>query len=357
MSFGSSDYTVAANESTTKGMKAIVTRRPGQGIEAWELTERAEPTPGPGEVLVRVRATSLNYRDLMIAKGLYLGAEQDLVPLSDGAGEILGVGAGVARWKVGDRVAGAYHPHWLAGPVSPEYRGNIGAMASNGWLAEQIVFPAEGLVRIPMHLSFEEAATLPCAAVTAWGVLFDGARPLKPGQTVLVQGTGGVSIFAAQLALATGSRVIATTSTAAKAARLRELGVEEVIDYRTTPAWGAEALRRTGGVGVDKVVEVGGAGTFQQSIEAVRLGGSIHVVGFVAGMDFAVNPMPILYKSLAVEGISVGSRQAFEDMNRLIDRARLRPVIDEVFPLERASAALAKLASGAHFGKIVVAVG
>lgn len=337
-------------------MKAIVIRRPGKGITAWEQIERATPEPGPGEVLVRVHATSLNYRDLMIARGLYLNpVKEDVVPISDGAGEVVATGTGVVDWKPGDRVAGAYHPRWMAGPVRPELQAKVGAH-SDGWLAEEIVFPADGLVRVPEHLSYAEAATLPCAAVTAWSVLFDGVQPMKGGETVLVQGTGGVSIFAAQLALATGIRVIATTSSPAKAARLRELGVTDVIDYRATPAWGAEAVRLTGGVGPDKILEIGGKDTFAQSLDAVRPGGSIHVIGFVAGIDFAVNPMPILFKSLSVEGISVGPRRAFEAMNRLIARARLRPVIDEVFPFARASEALAKLESGSHFGKIVVAI-
>ena len=337
-------------------MKAIVIRRPGKGIAAWELIERAAPEPGPGEVLVRVHATSLNYRDLMIARGLYLApTKEDVVPLSDGAGEVVAVGAGVLAWKPGDRVAGAYHPRWIAGPVRPENQAKTGAH-TDGWLAEQIVFPADGLVRVPEHLSYEEAATLPCAAVTAWSVLFDGVQPMKGGDTVLVQGTGGVSIFAAQIALATGMRVIATTSSPAKAARLRELGVTEIIDYRATPAWGDEAVRLTGGVGPDKILEIGGGDTFAQSLAAVRVGGSIHVIGFVAGIEFAVNPMPILFKSLSVEGISVGPRLAFEELNRLVSRARLRPVIDEVFPLARAADALAKLESGSHFGKIVVAI-
>lgn len=339
-------------------MKAVVIRNPGRGIEAWKLVERPDPEPGPGQVLVRVRAASLNYRDLMAARGLYGGPlKQDLVPLADGAGEVAALGAGVTRWRVGDRVAGAYFQTWVGGPMRPEYfEHSGGTVSTEGMLAQYAVLPETALVRVPAHLSFEQASTLPCAGVTAWSLLMEPAPRSRPGATVVVLGTGGVSLFVAQLALAAGLRVIGTSSSDEKLARLRALGVKDVVNYRTTPAWAKEVLRLTGGAGADHVVDVGGAGTLPQSFEAVKTGGVVSLVGLLTGTNIAVDPLPVLFKSIRLEGLTVGSVEMFENMNRTIEAVRLEPVVDEVFPLERASEALAKLESATHFGKIVVRI-
>lgn len=340
-------------------MKAVVIRNPGQGVEAWELVERERPSPGTGQVLVRIRAAALNYRDLMIAKGHYGGPlGKDVVALADGAGEVVALGPGVSRWRVGDRVASTYYPAWSAGPMRAEYFDHqLGALSSDGVLAEYAVLSETGIVRIPEHLSFEEASTLPCAAVTAWTALFESAGA-RAGSTVLVQGTGGVSIFAAQLALAAGARVIATTSSPAKAERLRALGVKDVIDYRATPEWHEPVRAATNGEGVDHVLDVGGAGTLKRSLEAVRVGGTIGLIGLLAGVGGTIDPLPVLFKGVRLHGIHVGSVASFEEMNRAISVHAIRPVIDdEVFSLDRASVALRKLQDGKHFGKIVVRIG
>ncbi|WP_146654908.1 zinc-dependent alcohol dehydrogenase family protein [Labilithrix luteola] len=339
-------------------MKAFVIRNQGKGIEAWKLVERPDPKPGPGEVLVRVRAASLNYRDLMIASGVYGGPlKDDLVPLADGAGEVAALGDGVTRWKIGDRVAGAYFPTWQGGPMRPEYfERQVGARVTDGWLAESIVLPESGLVRLPDYLSFEEAATLPCAAVTAWVSLFEAAVRPKLGSTIVVLGTGGVSLFAAQLALAEGLRVIATTSSNDKAEKLRKLGVRDIINYRETPEWHEEVLRLTGGEGADHILEVGGAGTLPRSLQAVRFAGTVTLLGFLTGTDLKVDPLPVLFRASRLEGVVVGSVQSFEAMNRGLEATKIRPVVDEVFPFERATEALAKMKAATHFGKIVVRV-
>ncbi len=339
-------------------MKSVVIRTPGKGIEAWALAERPAPTPGPGEVLVRIRAASLNYRDLMIARNLYGGPpREELIALSDGAGEIVAVGSEVKRWKVGDRVAGAYYPDWVSGPIRPEHVTRTGgARATDGVLAELAVFAETAVVRVPSHLSFEQASTLPCAAVTAWSVLMEPAPRLAPGSTVVVFGTGGVSVFAAQIAIAAGLRVIATSSSDDKIARLRELGVRDTIQYRSRPDWEKEVLRLTDGRGADLVVDVGGAATLPKSFEATRVGGTVSLIGVLTGLAEQVNPLPVLFKNIKLEGISVGSVASFENMNRAIEQHRLVPVIDEVFPMDRAPEALRKLEAGTHFGKIVVRV-
>lgn len=310
------------------------------------------PKPGPGQVLVRVRATSLNYRDLMILKGTYSrNLPLPLVPLSDGAGEVAAVGPGVTRFKPGDRVAGCFMTAWTDGPPTDLAAKSAMGGAIDGMLAEHVVLPEGGVVRSPDHLGDEEAATLPCAAVTAWHALFEGGG-LKAGETVLVQGTGGVSMFALQFARLAGARVIATSSSDAKLARARELGASDGINYRTTPDWDVAARNLTEGVGVDHVVEVGGAGTLPRSIKAVRQGGHIALIGVLTGGE--VDPRPVLMKSVRLQGIFVGSRAMFENMNRAVALAKLRPVIDRVFPFDRAVEAYKHLESGSHFGKVVI---
>jgi NADPH:quinone reductase-like Zn-dependent oxidoreductase len=323
-------------------------------LDSVAVGERPEPRPGPGEVLIRVRACSLNYRDLLIMKGLYnKKLPLPLVPLSDGAGEVTAVGGGVTRVRVGDRVASCFMPAWIDGePTEAKAKSALGA-GGTGMLAEYVVLPAEGVVRVPDHLSDEEAATLPCAAVTAWHALVTEGG-VKAGDVVLTQGTGGVSVFALQFAKLLGARVIATSSSDAKLERVRQLGASDGINYKTTPEWGGKARELTG-PGVDHVVEVGGAGTMPESMRAVRMGGRISLIGVLSGAG-QFNPTPVLMKNLRVQGIFVGSREMFEAMNRAVALHKMRPVIDRVFPMSEARAALHHMESGAHFGKVVIRV-
>ena len=335
-------------------MKAYVIPKPGS-IDALTLVDRPEPRPGPRQVLVRVRATSLNYRDLITVEGAYARAapKANLIPLSDGAGEVVAVGPGVTRVKTGDRVAGCFMQRWFGGAVHDAAFASAMGGAIDGMLAELAVLEEEGVVKLPAHLSYEEGATLPCAAVTAWNALVEIGH-LKAGDTVQLQGTGGVSIFALQFARMFGARAIATSSSAAKAERLKKMGAEAVIDYRATPEWDQESLKLTGGRGVDVTVEVGGAGTLPRSFMATRVGGTIVVIGLLSGMA-TLDPMPILRRNLRVQGLYVGNTQMFEAMNRAIETAGLKPVIDRVFPFAEAKEAYRHLKSQQHFGKIVIA--
>lgn len=276
------------------------------------------------------------------------------MPLSDGAGEVVQVGPDVPRFKPGDRVAGIFHQAWLGGEVSDAILGSALGGDLDGVLTEYRVFEADGLVHLPAHLSYEEGATLPCAAVTAWNALF-GHRPVQPGDVVLTLGTGGVSVFALQFAHAAGARVIATSSSDEKLERVQALGASDVINYRRTPEWDEEVLRLTEGRGVDHVVEVGGAGTLPRSLRAVRRGGQVHVIGLLAGGG-EIDPMVVLGRSIIMRGIYVGSREMFEAMNRAITVQKLRPVIDQVFPFEQAADAYRRLESGAHLGKVVIRI-
>jgi NADPH:quinone reductase-like Zn-dependent oxidoreductase len=323
------------------------------GLEALTLAERPQPQPGPHEVLVRIKAASLNYRDLMVVKGQY-NPKMPLprIPCSDAAGEVAAVGPGVTRVKVGQRVAGIFMQKWIAGDVDEAKAKSALGGAIDGLLAEFAVLREDGLVLVPEHLSFEEAATLPCAAVTAWHGLVTEGR-VKPGDSVLLQGTGGVSLFALQFARLAGARVLITSSRDDKLERARKLGAAEGINYKTTPEWGDKVRELTGGRGVDHVVEVGGAGTLGQSLRAVRMGGQISLIGVLSGAG-QVNPMPILMKNVRVQGIFVGSREMFEAMNRAIVAGQLRPVVDRVFPFAEAPEAFRHMESGAHFGKICI---
>ena len=320
------------------------------GQENLKIAELPEPSPGPGQALVRVRACSLNYRDLVVSKGGYgMAVRTPLIPLSDGAGEVLAVGAGVTRVKPGDRVAGIFMQQWIEGGPDDAKAASAMGGAINGMLAEQVCLNAEGLVHFPEHLSFEEAATLPCAAVTAWNALFRSGG-LRPGETVLLQGSGGVSTFALQFAKMAGARVIATSGNDAKIARLRQMGADEVLNYKTTPEWDKPVRDVTHGVGVDHIVEVCGAGTLPLSMKAVRRGGHIALIGVLAGRG-EVDPRPLLLKAIRLQGIFVGSREMFEEMNRAISLAGLRPVVDRVFGFQEVIDAMRYLESGAHFGK------
>ena len=323
--------------------------------EGLKQVERDTPTPAPGQVLIRVHAVSLNYRDLMLVRGQYNPNQTlPLIPLSDGAGEVVAVGDGVTRVKTGDRVAGAFTQDWSDGAYKPVYwrTSTLGSPLS-GMLAEYVTLSENGVVPLPSHLSYEEGATLPCAAVTAWNGLFV-AGDLQPGETVLVQGTGGVSLFALQFARMAGAQVFATSSSDAKLARLKEMGASHTVNYKTTPEWGAAIKEMTGGVGVDHIIEVGGAGTLPQSFGAARDGGHLAIIGLLDAGAGDINPMPILRKALRLSGILVGSRKMFEDMNRALALNELHPILDRVFAFDEAPQALAYLQSGAHFGKIVI---
>jgi NADPH:quinone reductase-like Zn-dependent oxidoreductase len=325
------------------------------GLENLVLTDTPEPQPGPREVVVKFHAASLNYRDLLLAWGRYNpNPKLPAVPLSDGAGEVVAIGGEVSRWKLGDRVCPIFMQGWIDGPRdTAKSETSLGGGGDYpGVLREFAAFHEEGLVRIPGHLSFEQAATLPCAAVTAWNALVRSGK-LKASDTILVLGTGGVSIFALQFAKMHGARVIATSSSDAKLARVRELGADETINYKTTPNWDAEARRLNGGVGVDHVVEVGGAGTLAKSVNAARIEGLISIIGVLASGE-GFDPIKILMKGILAQGIMVGSRAMFEEMNRAITANALVPVIDKTFPFEKAREALEYVASGAHFGKIVI---
>ena len=326
------------------------------GIEALALVVRETPRPGPGEVLVRLRASSLNYRDLStVLDPLPRGLSLPLIPNSDAAGEVVEVGPGVTRFKPDDRVMGLFFQRWTSGGISAEAMASALGGALDGVLCEHAVLREDGLVALPDHLGFEEGATLPCAALTAWHALVNKGG-VKAGDTVLLLGTGGVSLFALQFAKLHGARVVITSSSNEKLERARGLGADETVNYRQTPAW-AEAVREaTGGLGVDHVVELGGPGTLEQSIQATRVGGRISLIGVLTGMAGAVNPTPIMRSSLCLQGIYVGSREMCEAMNRAIGLHGLAPVIDRVFDFAEARAAFHHMRSAGHFGKIVVRI-
>src|SRR5438132_2308401 len=323
------------------------------GLDSLTVTERPEPRPGAGQVLIKMRAWSLNYRDLLVAKGLYNPKLRlPFVPLSDGAGQVAGVGEGVTRVKAGDRVAGIFMQKWLCGDVNEAKAKTSLGGGGEGMLAEYVLLHEDGVVPVPEHLTDEEAATLPCAAVTSWHALVTEGN-LKAGDSVLVQGTGGVSIFALQFARMCGARVIATSSSNAKFERARRLGASEGINYKSTTDWEEKVRELTGG-GVDHVVEVGGAGTLAKSLRAVRMNGRIYLIGILSGGGGQVNPTPMLMKNVRVQGIYVGSRDMFEAMNRAIALHKVRPVVDRVFAFTEIRPALQYMESGAHFGKICI---
>ena len=324
------------------------------GIESLVLVDRGEPQVKPNEVLVKFHAASLNYRDLMFVKGVYNPkARLPAVPFSDGSGEVVAVGANVKMWKVGDRVCTIFTQGWLEGRLSIEKRRTtLGAGDLDGVLREYGAFDENGLIEIPQHLSFDEASTLPCAAVTAWNALVVSGS-LKAGDVVLTLGTGGVSIFALQFAKMHGARVIVTSSSDQKLAKAKELGADEIINYKKILDWDNEVLRLTNRIGVDHVVEVGGAGTLSKSLNSVRIGGHVAVIGVLAGAG-EFDPRGVLMKAVRMQGILVGSRRMFEEMNNAIEGNGLKPVIDKMFAFKDASEALRYMESGSHFGKIVV---
>ena len=336
-------------------MKAYHLDRPGS-INGVVLRETADPRVTGNDLLVRVAATSINNRDLMVVNDQYgFPITAGLIPLSDAAGVVAAVGPDVRRFKVGDHVAPTLQIDWIGGPPRPEYWGSDLGGTLPGVLATKLALPETAFVKIPAHLSLEEASTLGCAGVTAWNSL-NWPDPIGAADTVLVQGTGGVSIFALQFAKAMGARVIATTSSSEKADFLKSLGADHVIDYVAAPDWDQAAIAATRGLGVDLVVETGGPTTIGRSIAALRIGGRLALVGFSGGPGPALDPLSLIGRGIGIQTISVGSRADFEDMNRLIEAHAIRPVIDRVFPFEEAREALEHLAARQHRGKIVIRV-
>jgi NADPH:quinone reductase-like Zn-dependent oxidoreductase len=328
-------------------MKTYRLEQPGS-IDGFVIREEAMPEPGPGQVLVRIRATAFNFRDTYVYKGWIPGAKADVVPLTDAAGEIAEIGRDVRRFKVGDRVMNYYFANWIGGPFnfSPEQY----TVHQDGWLTEYKVVDAEALLPMPENLSFEEGASLVCAGTTAWSAL----RGVGAGDTVLTLGSGGVSLFAIQFAKAMGARVIATTSNAEKGARLTELGADQVLDYKTNPEWGEQAKALTGGRGVDRVIEVGGAATMPQSIKAVASAGQVSLVGILGGIEGAVDYMAMFASQARYQAIPTGSRSDLEEALRVVRQHDIHPVIDSTFDFDDAKAAMTHFENGRPFGKVVI---
>lgn len=330
---------------------------PGDGIDGLRCADFPDRELGNGELRVRVHAVSLNYRDLMVAGGTYLVSVDDpIVPCSDGAGEVLAVGPGVTRFQVGDRVAASFFPYWHDGPTSPEKVRHALGGDIDGMLAEEVILAEDALVKLPAGMSFLDAATLPCAGVTAWNAIFESSKGIRPGDTVLLLGTGGVSILGLQLARAAGLQVIITSSSDAKLQRARELGAHHTINYRSFPEWQEEVLRATRGVGAQVVLEVGGKGTVNRSVASTAMGGSVAIIGGVSGFGGEVNPATLVSGAKRLVGIFVGSRTMLEDVVRFVSAARIEPVVDRVFPFHQAQDAYSYMESGSHFGKVVIAV-
>lgn len=324
---------------------------PGEGIDGLKLVELPDPTPAAGEIVVRVRATSLNYRDLMLARSNATA----IVPLSDGAGEVVAVGEGVTRFSTGDRVAGCFFPNWIDGAPSGEaIRVALGGASTDGMLSELVALRAEAAVAVPDYLSYEEAATLPCSALTAWNSLFEQGA-FRPGQSVLLLGTGGVSIAGLQLAHAAGMHTVITSSSNDKLARARELGADITINYREREDWERAVREATGGRGVDHVLEVGGEGTYVQSMAATKTGGHLALIGGVS-QDRPADGVPLLGRGLRATRITVGSRRMFEDMLRAHEVRQIHPVIDRTFEFDQAVEAYRYVESQAQLGKVVIRV-
>lgn len=334
-------------------MRALQVKEPW-GLEAIQVVEAPDPTPGPGEVLVRMRAVSLNYRDLLMVQGIYGRAPKgDLItPLSDGCGIVEAVGEGVTRVKPGDRIATMFFQRWISGPPNLDKLSSSLGSPIQGAGRELAVFSADGVSKVPDFLTDQQVATLPCAALTAWRALFEDGD-LNPGDTVVLQGTGGVSIFGLQFAHAAGFDTLITSSSDEKLMRAQALGAGHLVNYRQTPDWSGPVREVTHGVGADLIIEVGGGGTIEQSLKAIRIGGHIAIVGVVAGVG-GFNPAVLIGNSARVQGLSVGSRDMFEAMCRAIELHHIHPVVDKVFPWTEAVQAFEAMRGGEHFGKIVL---
>jgi len=328
----------------------------GFGLEHVRSVEREIPVPGPEEVLIRLRAVSLNSRDLGVIDGFYdPNLNMPLIPVSDGVGEVVGMGERARKFKPGDRVSAIFTQSWIAGePTQANWASTLG-YPLQGLLAEYAVLPEEGLVRVPEHLTDEEAAALPCAGVTAWHAVVEEGR-VHAGDTVVVQGTGGVSLFALQFAKLHGAKVIITSSSDDKLERAKSLGADYGINYKLTPDWDKAVLEQTNGRGADHILELGGAATLNRSISALKVGGRISIIGLLSGARAELDIVPALIRKARLQAINVGSRSMFEKMNRAIEQSGLRPVIDRVFPFEQSIEALRYLGQGAHFGKICIAM-
>ena len=337
-------------------MKAYILKKGSENLDSLTQVERPDPKPGANEILVRMRAASLNYRDQAVATGNYFGGKltRDMIPLSDGAGEVVETGKGVTRFKKGDRIAGTFFQGWIAGPPATMPLTALGSPA-DGTLTELMVFNEQDAVHIPSNLSFEEAATLPCAAVTAWNGLMVSSR-VTAGETVLVLGTGGVSMFGLQFARAAGARVIVTSSSDEKLKRAKQLGAEMLINRKKTPDWEQKVLELTGGRGADHIIEVGGVGTLAKSFQCVAHGGDVALIGVLAGFEGDTNPHALMLKGAKLSGIFVGNRLMFEQMNRAIEVNGIQPVIDKTFPFDKAREAFEYHLSQAHFGKVVITI-
>lgn len=331
-----------------------------EGVNNLAITDADVPKPKRGQVLVKIHATSLNYRDLMVVKGFYPPpyASGGLIPVSDGAGEVVEVGEDVTDFKVGDRVCGTFHQKWTDGAAQKEYLTETLGGSVQGVLAQYRAFDQTGVIKFPSFLSYEEASTLPCAALTAWNALaHNGTQAIGPDQTVLILGTGGVSIFGIQFAAAAGARVIVTSSSDEKLEKARSLGATDFINYSKNPNWEEKVLELTGGKGVDHVIEVGGSGTLPRSIKSARVGGQVHMIGVLTQNDSSVDIGPLLlFGAITVRGLLVGSRAMFESMNKAIDHNKIHPVIDKVFEFDQAQEAYKYLESQKHVGKIVIRV-
>jgi NADPH:quinone reductase-like Zn-dependent oxidoreductase len=339
-------------QGATDSFKRYELRKSGQQLQL-TLQELQRPSPGPDEVLVRVRAVSLNHRDLYVVQGVYPGSREGRVPVSDGAGEVVAVGTNVKRFKAGDRVVGTFFERWVSGkPSAAAFRSARGGEA-DGMLAQFIVSHEEGLLKFPAHLSFEEAATLPCAGVTAWNGLFTKGG-MQSGQYVLLEGTGGVSIFGLQFAVAAGAKPIITSSSADKLARAKTLGAVGTVNYRSNPDWEKEVRKLTQDAGVDQVLEVGGKDTVEKAASSLGMGGHIALIGGLSGFGGNLPVTALTSHGASVSSIFVGSRADFEAMNAFIERYKIKPVIDRVFEFDAAPAAFDYLKSGSHFGKVVI---
>jgi NADPH:quinone reductase-like Zn-dependent oxidoreductase len=328
---------------------------PPWGLDALQVVERPDPKPGPGQVLVRMKAVSLNYRDFLMVHGMYGrgSAADSITPFSDGCGVVEAVGEGVTRVAPGDRVATMFFQGWISGPPTLEKLMTSLGHPIPGAGRELAVFSQEGLSKVPDFLTDEQVSTLPCAALTAWRALFEDAS-LQPGDTVVLQGTGGVSIFGLQFAHAAGYRTVITSSSDEKLARAKAMGASRGVNYKAEPEWSKAVREATGGRGADFIMEVGGGGTIEQSLQAIRIGGHIAIIGVVGGFGAGVNPAVLIGNSARLQGLSVGSRDMFEAMCKSIELHQIGPVVDKVFPWTEARAAFAAMQGGEHFGKIVL---